>query len=146
MITKKWFLCCSCGINIEVIVISCSKLWFCCHLSLPKSQTKVGWFSVQTRINKAIVTSHITSQLKCIKHHWTTIAQNAYCSRDIYLQYSENYRSRKLVAKRNSSGSHWSNITHAFLRREYCFARELVRAALRNKRWIVVILVLKHSW
>ena len=108
--------------------------------------TNKSWvILVQTRISKAIVTSHITSQ-----NVSSTIGQP---SRRMHIVlgtftcsiYSENYRSRKLMAKRNSSGSHWSNITHAFLRIENGFAHELVRAELRNKRWIIVVLVLKHS-
>ena len=37
-------------------------------------------------------------------HNFLSIAQNAYCSWDINLQCSQNHRSVKLVAKRNSSG------------------------------------------
>lgn len=67
-------------------------------------------------------------------HNFLSIAQNAYCSWDINLQCSQNHRSVKLVAKRNSSGCHWSKIKRAFLRMEYCFAHELVKEELGTKR------------
>ena len=53
----------------------------------------------------------------------SNFAQNAYCSREIYLQCSlQHHRSVKLAAKLNSSGCHCSKITRAFLRKEYCFS------------------------
>ena len=52
----------------------------------------------------------------------TVLAQNAYCSPDIYFQSNKNYRSVKLAAKSDSNGSHWSNITRSFSLGEFCFA------------------------
>lgn len=67
-------------------------------------------------------------------HNFLSIAQNAYCSWDINLQCSQNHRSVKLGAKRNSSGCDWSKIKRAFLRMEYCFAHELVKEELGTHR------------
>ena len=63
------------------------------------------------------VTSHGHPERRGNRYHW------AICllfSRDIYLQWQKYYRSVILAAKRKQEGSHWSKITRAFLRREYC--------------------------
>ena len=50
------------------------------------------------------------------------IAQNAYCSRDIYLPQLTNYRSVIVAVKRDLESFDWSKVTRAFLLREYCFS------------------------
>ena len=56
-------------------------------------------------------------------------------SRDIYLQWQKYYRSVILAAKRKQEGSHWSKITRAFLRREYCFnSLETLRKPRRRRK------------
>ena len=61
------------------------------------------------------------------------IAQNAYCSWDIYLLHGKNYSSVKLAVKRKLNDSHWFKFTRALLRREYRLADQLVRAELKDK-------------
>ena len=56
-------------------------------------------------------------------------------SRGIYLQWRKYYRSVILAAKRKQEGSHWSKITRAFLRREYCFnSLETLRKPRRRRK------------
>ena len=61
------------------------------------------------------------------------IAQNAYCSWDIYLLHGKNYRSVMLAVKRELNDCHWSKFTRALLRREYRLAHQLVGAELKDK-------------
>ena len=61
------------------------------------------------------------------------IAQNAYCSWDIYLLHGKNYRSVKLAVKRELNDSYWFKFTRALLRSEYRLADQLVRVELKDK-------------
>ena len=78
------------------------------------------------------VTSHGRPERRGNRYHW------AICllfSHDIYLQWQKYYRSVILAAKRKQEGSHWSKITRAFLRREYCFnSLETLRKPRRRRK------------
>ena len=62
------------------------------------------------------------------------IAQSAYCSRDIFLQWRKHYRSEMSAAKRKQEGSHWSKITRAFLQREYCLSSLTCQGGAKKQR------------
>ena len=71
------------------------------------------------------------------------IAQNAYCSRDIYLPWLTNYRSVILAVKRDLESFDWSKVTRAFLLREHCFSSlkvfKILYAIVRKKLHITCV-------
>ena len=71
------------------------------------------------------------------------IAQNAYCSRDIYLPQLTNYRSVIVAVKRDLESFDWSKVTRAFLLREHCFSSlkvfKILYAIVRKKLHITCV-------
>lgn len=76
----------------------------------------------------------------------SNFAQNAYCSREIYLQCSlQHHRSVKLAAKLNSSGCHCSKITRAFLRKEYCFSSLTCQGGAKKTNYVSAFYAMRNE-
>ena len=89
-------------------------------------------------VDRARLTNEIETRMICLLLYLpsTVIAQNAYCSWDIYLQSSYNHRSVILPVLLQLSAFDWLMITRAFFHWEYLLLIKVQEVEQRDNTYV----------